>query len=239
MLSSILQQTGIAGNPREFFGPTLVEELLAQRLSTKAPANDVRDLFSMIFAESTTPNGVFGMKLLGPHTHAFIRRCAERRGRPFTSLRDAIDDAFPGVRYIRLTRSNRVAQAISMYCAILTQEWIRLKGAKQTRQREVLYNRFAIQRCYQEVAASEAYWDGYFSRHSIEPLTISYEHLIVERSAVIQHVLRYLELPSDIPIPEPKTEKLASEESEAWEKEFRDTDSLPPIASPEYVWAPY
>lgn len=238
MLCSILAQTGVAGKPSEFFGPTLNEEFKSNRLV--AHAADVRDYMDKVVETSTTPNGVFGMKLLASQTEVFMRRAAEHRATPFASLREALESEFPRLRYIWLKRTNTVAQAVSFYRALSTQTWVRLASKPQPQPPKPVYDRFAIQRCYQDIGASDVYWQGYFSAHNITPLIITYEELIRERDASIQHILRYLNLISDIRIPTPRTEKLADADSVAWEREFRDSDSLPTLTTlPAQGWAPF
>lgn len=238
MLCSILAQTGIAGKPTEFFGPTLHEEFKSNRNVAHAP--EVREYLDRVVVASTTTNGVFGMKLLANQTEVFLRRAAEHKNLPFASLREALESEFPHLQYLWLTRENKVAQAVSYYRALMTQVWVTWPGMPPVVPRPVTYDCFAIQRCYQDVMASDAYWEGYFHTHGITPLALTYETLLAQREPVVQHVLRYLDLPADIAIPEPTTRKLAHDESAAWEEEFRRTESIPaPSVQPPKIWAPY
>lgn len=239
MLCSILAQTGIAGKPTEFFGPTLGEEFRSNQ--HVAHAGDVLGYLDRIIAPSTTPNGVFGMKLLASQTEVFLRRAAEHKNVPFTSLQTALESEFPHLQYLWLTRQNKVAQAISFYRALTTQTWVLREGTVPAQTRPVAYDHFAIQRCYQDILLSDAYWAGYFRTHGISPLVLTYEELLAERESVIQHALRYLGLPADIRIPGPTTLKLAYEESLGWEEEFRRR-GLPPddsVVRQMNIWAPF
>ncbi len=238
MLCSILAQTGVAGRPAEFFGPTLSEEFRGNR--NIVHAESVGDYLDGVIAASTTTNGVFGTKLLASQTEVFLRRAAEHKSVPFASLHEALESEFPSLYYIWLRRENVVAQAISFYRALTTQTWIVFGNSLPHLAATPKYDRFAIQRCYQDIMASEAYWDGYFKTHDISPLVVTYEEMLAEREAVMQHLLRYLDLPTDIPIPMPKTAKIADKESLAWEEEFRRTDSIPEAgAQPPKIWGPY
>ncbi len=241
MLCSILSQTGIAGQPSEFFGPTLQEEFKSNRY--RVHASDVKDYMERIMACATTENGVFGMKLLANQAPIFMRYAAEHRKRPFASLREALESEYPTIRYLLLTRENKVAQAISYYRGLMTGHWQRGVNSQkhQTPAPTVEYDHFAIQRCYQDILLFDAYWEGYFRTHGISPLTFTYEELVSRRGPTMERVLKYLGLTSTIPIPEPTTIKLANEESLAWEDEFRHRGPMPDhsIALQLPAWPPF
>lgn len=239
MLCSILAQTGIAGKPGEYFGPTLNEEFKSNRKIVHA--GDVNEYMNRVSTCSATPNGVFGLKLLASQSEIFLRRAAEHKNVPFTSLREALEAEFPNLQYVWLTRENKVAQAISFYRALMTQTWVLRGNVSAVQKTPVSYDHFAIQRCYQDIMLSEAYWAGFFRTHDMSPLLLTYEELIGQRESVIQHTLRYLGLPTDIRIPSPNTIKLANEESLVWETEFRKNGRLPemPASQETKIWAPF
>jgi LPS sulfotransferase NodH len=242
MLCSALRQTGIAGRPAEYFGQTLWENLMNNR--NLLMLSDVRDLMDRVIEVSTTENGVFGTKLPANHAGMFMRRAAEHRGKPFTSLRVALESEFPNLRYIHLMRENKVAQAVSLYRAIMTGVWRRDEhyGPTHVPGRPVEYDQYAIQRCYQDIIASDAYWDGFFRNHGLSPVLITYERLLTDYESEIRGILTQLGLPSRIEIPRPQTIKLADERSAEWEQEFRKHGRFPerePGITPETFGAPY
>ena len=238
MLCSLLTQTGVAGLPREFFGPTMTEESRSNRLLARA--HDLTEHIPRVLAAATTPNGVCGLKLTAQQAEIFHRRASDDAGRAFASLKEAFDAVLPGVRYIFLTRENKVAQAISFYRATIDQVWQKQVGQPRV-ERPIPYDRYSIQRCYQEGLAAEAYWDGYFRKHGIEAHRVSYEALTTDYEREIRAVLAFLGLPADTRVLPPETAKLAGAESLAWEREFRASGPLPHphVLDPERLWAPY
>jgi len=239
MLCSLLEQTDIAGRPSEFFGPTLFEELLANR--SVVHARDISEVMGRIRSTCTSENGVCGIKLLAPQTELFLRRAADDRQVPFASLKDALEAEFPGLRYILLTRENKVAQAISYYRAIINRVWRRGTDEAPRPGRPVAYDHFAIQRCLQECIASDAYWDGYFERHGITAHRVTYEALAADYESEVRRILTFLDLSRNVLVKPPETAKLANEESVAWETEFLEHGRVPepePLP-PERLWAPY
>ncbi|MDO8408306.1 MAG: Stf0 family sulfotransferase [bacterium] len=239
MLCSILRQTGHAGRPGEHFGPTLNEEFNSNRHAVHAA--DVREYVEKAVVVGIGANGVFGTKLLASMTPVFMQRASEHAKKPFYSLRIALEETFTDLHYVRLIRKNRVAQAISYYRALRTQLWVTATGAASAQALSLEYDHFGIQRCYQHVADSESYWDGYFKTHGIEPLTIYYEDILSNRESVLREVFQEIGLSRDLPVPEARTAKLSGEESRVWEEEFRRSGWIPDdaIARQMHIWAPY
>ena len=78
--------------------------------------------------EGTTPNGVFGAKLMWGYLGDFaqlLRGIEGMAGRPLPEL---LARAFPGLRYVQITRQNKVRQAVSLWKAVQTQAWKREPG---------------------------------------------------------------------------------------------------------------
>ena len=240
MLCSGLSQTGIAGQPVEFFGQTLWEELMNNRSLLKL--NDIQDFMGRVMEVSTTPNGVFGTKLPANHAGMFLRRVADDLGRPISSLREALESEFPNLEYILLTRENKVAQAISLYRAVMGGEWLRTEANAGRKAAHVNYDHFGIQRCYEDVIASDAYWEAFFTHHSLDVFRLTYEELLSDYPGTMRRLLKFLGLPWHIDIPQPKTLKLADEQSLAWEQEFNKNGRVPAKElrlRPETFWAPF
>lgn len=241
MLCSALRQTGVAGHPSEFFGQTLGEEILNNRNVNKL--ENIESFMDRMVEVSTTPNGVFGTKLPANHVGMFLRRASEHNGRKFASLREAFETEFPNLHYVHLHRENKVAQAISLYRAVMTGLWRRIAGDASASQRpEPEYDHFAIQRCYQDIVLSDRYWEGFFGYHGITPIRLSYDEMASNYDPTIRRLLASLGLPWHMDVPTPRTSKLADERSLAWEAEFKRHGELPKPEigwSPETFWAPY
>ena len=121
LLAHALDSTGIAGRPQEYFDPNF-EELWLERLGISSDA----EFFEKILPEGTTPNGVFAAKV---HWHQFEYLARKLRavhgGGP---ILDLLRDTFPDLRYVFLTRRDKVRQAVSYYRAIETNIWWSFPG---------------------------------------------------------------------------------------------------------------
>ena len=122
LLSEGLASTGLAGNPREWFN--LGEE---QQHRARWRMDHSTDLFAAYFgqarAESTTSNGVSGIKVHYYQLAELTKKMAAIEG--FRGLTDAqlMSKAFPNAKYLWLTRRDKARQAISLRLASSTSEW--------------------------------------------------------------------------------------------------------------------
>ena len=116
LLAHALDSTGIAGRPQEYFDPNF-ENLWLERLGIASDA----EFFEKVLPEGTTPNGVFSAKV---HWHQF-EYLAEKLQSVHGDgpILDLLERTFPGLRYVFLTRRDKVRQAVSYYRAIETNVW--------------------------------------------------------------------------------------------------------------------
>lgn len=78
-----------------------------------ARAETFRDYLSRVFAAGTTPNGVYGAKLMWGHLDHFVsylRDLPERAGTPVPKM---FDEVFPSLRYVRVLRRDKLRQSVS------------------------------------------------------------------------------------------------------------------------------
>ena len=71
----------------------------------------------------TTPNGVFGAKLMWQYLGDFVgllRNIPEYRELPLAELLPA---AFPDLTFVRVVRANKIRQAVSLWKAVQTASW--------------------------------------------------------------------------------------------------------------------
>lgn len=240
MLSSALARLGTAGRPAEYFGQTLWEALTNNRAELKL--DSIEGFMDGVMRASTTPNGVFGTKLPANHTAMFVRRASESARREYRSLREALESEFPHLRYVYLAREDKVAQAVSLYRAIMTGQWRGSPGpAARERLAALPYDQYALERCYEDIDASRRYWEGFFKTHGITPVRVSYEDLVEEYEPAMRRLLQELGLPWHQPISEPETVRQADERSAEWIRRFTSRGRFPieTHMPPEHIWAPY
>ncbi len=222
LLCEALAATGVAGRPAEYFEamydtglprrPTDYFEGLralpaAGFLADQLPAEGgdarealrqaatYRDYLSWVFAAGTTPNGVFGAKLMWGHIDhfvCFLRDLPEHVGRPFPRL---LARVFPSLRYLRVLRRDKVRQAVSLWKALQTATW-RIEQSRSDgegpRQPPCQFSFDAIDHLRRQISVQELAWTQYFDENGIEPLTIVYEDLIDGYEETLDEALAYL-----------------------------------------------
>lgn len=215
LLSQLLADTGIAGRPKERFYHNIAPE---------APRGDAipdyRAYLEGVLATDTSSNGVFGSKVGGGYWNDFARRLRTIDGLAGLPLKSALDSFFPDLRYLHLTRRNKVRQAVSHWLAIQTGRW---SSADAVHNPNPLYDFAAIEHLLQEIIMREATWAEYFSENRIRPFVITYEDFVRHPAATVGAILDYLDIkrPADFTPPTPAYQRISDSHSEAWVQRFR------------------
>jgi LPS sulfotransferase NodH len=117
LLSYSLKDSGLAGRPEEYFGPT--DEARFARDWALPAHYSLRSYLKSIANETMTENGVLAVKLFMPHLSHLLRRAQAEFG-PGLSDNELMETCFPNPRYIFLRRNDLVRQAVSFMRAINT-----------------------------------------------------------------------------------------------------------------------
>jgi LPS sulfotransferase NodH len=248
LLCEALKSTGIAGCSEEFFearvrtgrprtaagyfrdpeAPDIGDILGDPEKLGPAPSyssldgiTDYADHLQRAFERGTTPNGVFGAKLMWGHVDdftTFAHRLPAFESLPLDELLPAV---FPKPRYVWVTRRDKVRQAMSLWKAIQTEAW---RGDDNPADHEPRYHEQAVDHLVRMLADHDTQWEAFWSRTGIEPLVISYENDLSEAGPeqAVRKVLRHLDLPVPPGWRAPKTmRRQADERSEQWVARYR------------------
>ena len=246
LLCHLLDQTGLAGHPEEYFEAlrhsgqprrpheyfdpnrhaNLVERLAFREMPDRAATPNslwVPETYDRYLdwalAEGTTPNGVFGAKLMWGYLGDFatlLRGIDGLGGLPIPAL---LDESFPNLRYVRITRRDKVRQAVSLWRAVQTQAWRQPESDDdEHRAKEPTFSFRAINYLVRLLTAHDASWDAYFLGLGHEPLTLTYEELAEAHEPVVRRVLDHLGIPApaDLEVQPPQLQPQADELSERW-----------------------
>jgi len=163
-----------------------------------------------------------------------LRGIEGNAGRPVPEL---LARSFPGLRYVQITREDKVRQAVSLWKAVQTQAWRQDGGGAAGEKAEPVFSFRAINFLVRQLTAHDASWDAYFLGLGVESLKVTYEELAADPDPVIRRVLAHVgaEVPADLRIDAPKLQVQADARSEEWVQ--RVHDHLAALEAPSAVTA--
>jgi trehalose 2-sulfotransferase len=199
LLCELLKATGVAGCPQEFFETLRSTGYPRQPRQYFDGAPEVQALLEPVdpgvpetafdwdgvLRAGTTPNAVFAAKVMWGHLDDLWARLDGR----------SLDDVLPRLRYVRVSRADRVAQAVSLWVAIQTQRW-RDEGDKEETH-DPVYSNAAIRHLVEQLAAHERAWDVWLADR--DPIVVPYEELAADPAGSVGAVLAELGIPAEVP----------------------------------------
>lgn len=235
------RETGLPPRPGDYFKDSrdagllsLVETLNAASSSARQEAISPVFLGEMSFAdylarvleEGTTPNGVFGTKIMWGQLENFersLRALPECRATPIPHL---FSDKFPNLHYIYIYRRDKVQQAVSLWRAIQTWAWRQERASPTNTQarsaREPIFHYEAIDHLIHLLDTHDEAWQQYFEQFALHPCMVIYEELVEAYETILQGVLQYLSImpPERLTFARPPMERQADTLSEQWVKRY-------------------
>jgi len=250
LLCDALTATGVAGRPEEYFQfrartgfPRRPQEYFegardAEIFEILGPRTRVeddesrydpsrferyKDYLAWALEEGTTRNGVFGAKVMWGYFNGFVTglRWAVP-GSQRLAVCDLAPSVFPNLRYLSMTRQDKVRQAVSLWRALQTWSWSSHQQAAVGTD-HLVYSHAAIAHLVRDIEAHEFEWRAYFRECEVEPLTIVYEDFVGRYEETVREILRYLEVPEAdrVAITEPRRDRQADDLSRLWTDRYR------------------
>jgi LPS sulfotransferase NodH len=184
LLCEALKNTGLAGRPDEYFLCTEGYYWEDSPLAREHGVSTNVDAVSLILEHGTTPNGVYGTKVMWNYFGRAIEHLQEipaYRGLEATQLLRAL---FPNLHYIWLTRRDRVQQAVSWAKAAKTGIWART--GEESPGIEPEFDFELIDNLVRLIDEGERGWAQFFASCGIEPLKVTYADVVgaYERTAL-------------------------------------------------------
>jgi LPS sulfotransferase NodH len=206
LLCAKLWQTGVLGAPSEYLGypSSRFARRMAARLAPSSPA----DYLAKVLARRTSRNGVFGAK-------AYFKDFIEGLGKSAEEL-----SLLSPVTYIHMDRRDKLAQAVSMVEALLSEgsAFTQRKGLAAPR-----YDRDLISKYVGLLERGRLSWTRWFEANSIVPFVVTYEDLIADQTRVVRSIVELLGAQDDEREevhPLPQFEEQSEASSSAWATRF-------------------
>ena len=227
LLCDLLTQTGLHGQPDEF-------------LDIRKP--EYRDLFNeagttrtaylnWLFDHRSSPNAAFGLKLHWNHGVSFMRGARAdsmahaRLGSGSLAVR-RLASRFEGLRYVWVKREDQVGQAVSLYRARNTNQWVRPDGEKAASRPDPVFNAAEIARALRWLTRVDAGWQRYFARLGATPYVVHYERLTADQAGVLAGLGAHLGIPV-APTVAPRLGRQRDNWSIEMRERFIETTGLP------------
>jgi LPS sulfotransferase NodH len=188
LLCEALWNTELAGKPNEY----LYREDLK-----RWGASSYAEYIHAVIENGTTPNGVFGVKLMWDQIR-YLRIKIYLRAPRFAKVRvpALLGSLFPNLHYIWLTRRDKLRQAVSFYKAVKTRSYRSLDGHAEQRPKTPEFDFRAIDRLYRKLHKWDASWQNYFEKHRISPLVVVYEDDLEQGyEEITLRILQYMKIP--------------------------------------------
>jgi LPS sulfotransferase NodH/GT2 family glycosyltransferase len=225
LLSDALGRTGISGRPQEFFHPGNLA-----KLSKGADERRYSAYFRQIMVAGTTSNAVFGAKIHWSHMYDLLLQLRKLPDYHDIPTRNLLSSVFPNLRYIQITRQDKLRQAVSFFKARQTRIWWRwdtspMQHNSNTFAQTLTFDALALDDIIQQIGAHEAAWKEYFKECGVQPFEVVYEEMVhshEQYEQIIRQALHYLAIPipTGLMIPEPRYRKQADETSEEWVRQY-------------------
>jgi len=131
-------------------------------------------------------NGIFGSKM--SHNH---RAALDEYFRNYVPGYQRLDDVLPNHRWVWLTRSDKILQAISLCRAEQSDTWAATSATSMECDR-FRYDFLEILSRLLMLLTSDFIWQLYFQRQGITPLAIVYEDFFQDVDAQLKRLIEYL-----------------------------------------------
>lgn len=237
LLCSALANTGL-GNPDEFFLFWLWREKMPEkmaRLNARSWDHPPEKLIRKAIKVGTR-NGIFGMKIM----HNYLSFVLEKL-RPYVpdknaSDLDILDLFFHPLRFIYITRNNKIEQAVSLARAVQSDEWkhdtwtpvvraFRKLSAQQkslTSGRSPVYDFKQINDLYVSIQENDSQWIEFFNKNNIQPLKVNYETFVTSYNKTLREIAVFIDAPlgSTLSIESPDIKRQKDRINEEWVTRF-------------------
>lgn len=256
LLCEALTNTGIAGHPKEYFealkdtglprrpkeyfegleNSDIMELLGDYSTLDEGPTelelwgtSNYADYLDRVIELGTTPNGVFGAKLMWGYFDDFICHLRQIPSCRDIAVPDLLSTKFPNLHYIWVTRQDKGRQAVSLWKAIQTSTW-RMEESQLAKDPssppagKLVFHFEAIDYLIQRIVADEVAWWQYFDACKVQPFTVVYEELAAAYEATALNILQYLHIPipENLTFAERRMKRQADALSEEWVQRYHN-----------------
>ena len=199
LLCGLLESSGVAGRAASYFNRRGLHDYADDwRIARPRDGRIDEAYVRAALAAGTTPNGVFGARIMAETMPELIDDLAAADPGSAVTGVELLSAHLGRLRFVHLRRRDVVAQAVSWAKALQTHYW-HPGEAVEPGGRHPHYDEELIGRLVAAIETFEATWNHWFDAHSIVPCQVFYEELAADPPRAAQRVLDFLglDLPPD------------------------------------------
>jgi LPS sulfotransferase NodH len=214
-----LRPLGRPSEPREYFGDLADESVLALLPASAGPHPHhapLAERLASLLRDATTPNGVFGTKVMWGYFGDLQVRLGELPQLAALDERQRLERLLGDVRYVHVSRADHVAQAVSLWRAVQTRAW----RAETDDACQPVYSFGGIDHLVRMLDDHDCAWRAWFAHHGVEPLRLDYGEIAADPPAALRRTLEFLGVEGAPPDQAP-LRRQAGEQSREWAARYQ------------------
>ncbi len=192
------------------------------RLAMEHGVTSRESFLELVYELGSTPNGVFGAKLMWNYTPHVIENFMEMPRFADMGRAEIFRAAFPGLHVVHLSRRNRLRQAVSWLRAAEDGVWWVSDTEPPQPQGLPRYNYDVIEGMMALITQGEQAWRELYDELGITSLEIAYEDLLTAESYenAVKSILADLVMDMQVVIPRQRTNRQSDDLNEEWIERF-------------------
>jgi LPS sulfotransferase NodH len=218
--------SGIPRRPREFFDDAPGLDV-ARVPDVDPPVHDYADVraaggfaahLRAVLGRGTTPNGVFGAKLMWMHVEDLLAFAREEGDVPAADLGALLDAVLPGAALVWVRREDTVRQAVSLWRALQTQAWRDGAGFDHA---EPAYDFAALHGLVERLRREDEAWADWLATREPPPLELTYEAISADPRDAAARVAGLVDVAlPPLPTDGPALLRQSDERSDDWARRY-------------------
>ena len=230
LLGQGLQASGVAGEPREFFGHKMAHWM--ERWHTP----DLPAYVAQLQQKRSSRNGVFGAQRLYAQLLHLEQVARQEPDLADLARGDLLRQLFPDIHILWATRDDKLRQAISWFKARQTGVWGQGRGAEEPklgrawrlgdeplRPGELAFDYAGIAALLGQAEAEDAAIGVWLAEAGLTPYRVAYEAYAPRYSEATAEILDWMGIAHPpLHLPVPRTVRLADDRTDEWVARFRE-----------------
>ncbi len=203
LLCDLLTNTKLVGKPQEFFLKKWEEKSKLYSINYPEYLQKTLELFA-------SSNGVSGVKLMWCTCEEVLQRLRKSNEHTSQSDLELLEQIFPNLQFIFISRRHKLRQAISLARSVKTKQWNKYQDSQNPG--KASFNRYgnisnskknpypyispgSLEIYLAQIQKDESAWFKFFEENNIEPQIMIYEELEQNKQKHIAHLLQFLDVP--------------------------------------------